>query len=749
MMHRPNYSMPLPSMQLDGAKEQQQPFGLPIVVTTPCDEEVGMTLDVFAEGLAPMAVSPPRTPMPKIAADFDGDLWKRHSLCSDDDEEMTRPSSAASMYSSSSACSFGSMTSFNSFPSAGSPRHEKSSSSSGSSNRSSIFGGLLSGAADDDAEEVDDNSMDLADTQKTPRARRPSKQDSTKDADWSKTFDLHLWGAYISYQSNPTVTPFYVPPGGCPPIGVCIRVAREAKRTWRVPKSVQETDLTSPTERLSRSTSSTLLPADAVMGSVRKRRASRGHVARKGKDALPRTWPYSEAATRQRLRILSRRITENPHLQTRHGRLASPIHMKDFAPPCANIAEESQYSTRSLSFSLVTSTSESMQSDGPLASLSRSPFGAEEGGLRMPQGDVPLAHDVFKPTLEPSYEVDDELEAGAIPEGLVPPSHRRSMSSISAHRRSGSKNSILHRKTDGSNGIGHRRTTSATGNTKPGEQPTETFATPRKRTRARSSSDATIRSSIPRMLCLGSPFGAVEEEGNEASRHARRSIHKRHQSLETSFARRAAPPTLMPPFDFTKQEAYQNAIRQQEQEKVSQPVRPASTIEGKRKDHFFDDLFGNASRTNLSERSSTPSVNGSDGASIRVPSKKIRSRGMSFTDRFRGNGSNDFTTPANLRRISVPSEHHLRPERQSVLKRLGSPFRDSEFAPLDSTLNQSQTTLQNSSTQDLPATAGLGSAFTSPPRPKKRDTTVTPSRERGILGFGLGFFRRGKKDASH
>lgn len=322
------------------------------------------------------------------------------------------------------------------------------------------------------------------------------------------------------------------------------------------------------------------------------------------------------------------------------------------------------------------------------------------------------------------------------------------MSSISAHRRSGSKSSILHRQTAGSNGIGHRRTTSATGNTKPGEPAPETFATPRKRTRARSSSDATIRSSIPRMLCLGSPFGAVEEEGNEASRHARRSMHKRHQSLETSFARRAAPPALMPPFDFTKQEAYQNAIKQQEQEKVTQPVRPMSTIEGKRKDHFFDDLFGNGSRTNLSERSSTPSVNGGDGASIGVPSKKIRSRGMSFTDRFRGNASSEFVTPANLRRISVPSEHHLRPERQSVLKRLGSPFRDSEFAPLDGTLNQSQTTLQNSSTQDLPATAGLGSAFTSPPRPKKRDSTVTPSRERGILGFGLGFFRRGKKDAS-
>ncbi|KAK6519337.1 hypothetical protein TWF281_003172 [Arthrobotrys megalospora] len=720
-MHRPTFSVPLSNMQSQASKELQ--FGPPILVTTPCDESVPAAFEDFAEGLAPMITSPPRTPLPKAPTDYDADLWKRHSLCSEEDEEMTRPSSAASMYSSSSACSFGSMTSFNSFPaSSQSPRHEKASS----------FDGASSFGHDDDAETT------VGDSQRTPRAaRRQHKQDSTKDADWSKTFDLHLWGAYVSYQSNPTVTPFYVPPGGCPPIGVCIRVAREAKRTWRVPKTIQETDLTSPTERLSRTNSDSLLPIDATLGegSLRRRRGSRPHISKR-KDVAPRTWPYSEAATRQRLRILSRRITENPHLQTRHGRLASPIRIKEFAPPCANIAEETQFSTRSLSFSLMASTSEAMQSDGPLASLSR-PLESEEG-LRAPQGDVPLAHDVFKPTLEPSYEVEDEIEI-AIPE--VVPGHRRTLSSTSAHRRSGSKSSILHRKTEG-NGIGHRRTTSAVAATKPGEQTADNFATPRRRTRIRSSSDATIRSTIPRMLCLGSPFGAVEEEGGEA-RLARRS-HKRHQSLETPLGRRG-PPSLMPAFDFTKQEAYQNAIRQQEQDRLAQ--RPATSVEGKKKDHFFEDLFGaNASRTNLSERSSTPSIAGSDGASISVPSKKARARGMSFTDKIRGNTSTEYITPAPLRRISAPPDQ-LRVERPSVLKRLGSPFRDSEFAPLDGTLNQSQFTLPDAPAADMPAAAGLGSAFTSPPRTKKRDSNPPP-RERGILGFGLGFFRRGKKETS-
>ncbi|KAF3189964.1 hypothetical protein TWF225_002469 [Orbilia oligospora] len=718
-MHRPNFLMSLSSMDAQDPKEQQ--FGPPILVTTPCDESA--PFETLAEDLAPMVTSPPRTPVPKSGAEYDGDQWKRHSLCSEGDEEMTRPSSAASMYSSSSACSFGSMTSFNSFPaSSQSPRHEKRN----SFDAASTFG------QDDDA----DTTIGAGDSQKTPRAaRRQHKQDSTKDADWSKTFDLHLWGAYVAYQSNPTMTPFYVPPGGCPPIGVCIRVAREAKRTWRVPKTIQETDLTSPTERLSRTNSESLLPIDATLGegSLRRRRSSRVQIPSRRKEVVPRAWPYSEAATRQRLRILSRRITENPHLQTRHGRLASPIRIKEFAPPCANIAEETQFSTRSLSFSLMASTSEAMQSDGPLASLSR-PLESEEG-TRAPQGDVPLAHDVFKPTLEPSYEAEDEIEL-PIPE--VIPGHRRTLSSTSAHRRSGSKASILHRKTEG-NGIGHRRTTSAVAATKPGEQAVESFATPRRRTRVRSSSDATIRSTIPRMLCLGSPFGAVEEEGDDA-RLARRS-HKRHQSLETPIGRRG-PPTLMPAFDFTKQEAYQNALRQQEQDRLAQ--RPATSVEGKKKDHFFEDLFGaNASRTNLSERSSTPSIAGSDGASISVPSKKARARGMSFTDKIRGSSSTEFIAPAALRRISAPPDQ-IRP---SVLKRLGSPFRDSEFAPLDGTLNQSQLTLPDAPAADMPAAAGLGSAFTSPPRSKKRDSNPPP-RERGILGFGLGFFRRGKKETS-
>src|SRR4051812_8226537 len=115
-MHRANFSMPLQAPHLQVPNMKDLPFGPPILVTTPSEEVMNAPFEAFTGGLAPMVMSSPRTPLPRVAIDYDSDLWKRHSLCSDDDEEMTRPSSAASMYSSSSACSFGSMTSFNSFP---------------------------------------------------------------------------------------------------------------------------------------------------------------------------------------------------------------------------------------------------------------------------------------------------------------------------------------------------------------------------------------------------------------------------------------------------------------------------------------------------------------------------------------------------------------------------------------------------------------------------------------------------------
>lgn len=54
---------------------------------------------------------------------------------------------------------------------------------------------------------------------------------------WTPEMDRHLWTTYLIYLQDPTVTPFKMLPGTAPPLGVCHRVAREARRTWRGAKA--------------------------------------------------------------------------------------------------------------------------------------------------------------------------------------------------------------------------------------------------------------------------------------------------------------------------------------------------------------------------------------------------------------------------------------------------------------------------------------------------------------------------------
>jgi hypothetical protein len=50
---------------------------------------------------------------------------------------------------------------------------------------------------------------------------------------WTVEMDNHLFNVYQMYLGDPTVTPFKTVPGSIPPTGVCHRVARRAKMTWR------------------------------------------------------------------------------------------------------------------------------------------------------------------------------------------------------------------------------------------------------------------------------------------------------------------------------------------------------------------------------------------------------------------------------------------------------------------------------------------------------------------------------------
>ncbi|KAL9637656.1 MAG: hypothetical protein Q9204_001789 [Flavoplaca sp. TL-2023a] len=70
----------------------------------------------------------------------------------------------------------------------------------------------------------------LANPELSRSSSRPVKQSSTQ---WTTEMDQHIWSVYTQYLQDPTITPFKTLPGTVPPLGVCHRVARQAKRTWR------------------------------------------------------------------------------------------------------------------------------------------------------------------------------------------------------------------------------------------------------------------------------------------------------------------------------------------------------------------------------------------------------------------------------------------------------------------------------------------------------------------------------------
>ena len=191
---------------------------------------------------------------------------------------------------------------------------------------------------------------------------------------WTADMDKHIWTIYMRYLQDPTVTPFKMLPGSAPPLGVCHRVAREAKRTWRGPKPAghgrSETTSAPAKDRKGREGT-----PDTI---VAERSGSSTPTWSAGQKASP--WPKSGSVTRRRLRELcKRKATIAPHyqrlLQSRSPSpfVSSPRHnshnLRSSSPP--SLAHSSSFATRDVQLSLTTSTSSTMQPDGPLAQLGR------------------------------------------------------------------------------------------------------------------------------------------------------------------------------------------------------------------------------------------------------------------------------------------------------------------------------------------------------------------------------------------
>ena len=352
LLHNPQ-DVPLPTIETPEVTEQIRP---PLEQRATEPVEGYLTPPLFRESMAA-----PRTPTAQFDLFHNGwSSFDQHSV----GESITRPMSACSISSDSSDSSNVSSASLIS---------QGGSCTSPESDAPNPFT-LPSFKKAKGSEETSMASGDPMVVQReVPKKKRVY---------WSPEMDKHLWSTYLLYLRDPTVTPFKAVPGSTPPLGVCRRVSREAKRTWRKSRvnvsKPSETPAT-PTAQGAGEAFSKTKSAD----SPDTIRADRSGSTTPTAPAIPKipTWPKSGASTRRRLRELSKRkayiapyyqrlletrspspFASSARSESRSSRLPSPFSARKRSP----------FGTRDIQISLATSAAASMQPDGPLAQLANS-----------------------------------------------------------------------------------------------------------------------------------------------------------------------------------------------------------------------------------------------------------------------------------------------------------------------------------------------------------------------------------------
>lgn len=272
--------------------------------------------------------SPPKTPAPGLVPSLSPKQFPKWSLDStisslesSPDYESSRPSTAHSTHTSTSLLSYFSISS-EELNQCVSPETEKA-----------------------------DHVVELPsaeDADKTIKAQPSAvSRGKLRRAPWTKPMSQHLWSTYMMYLQDPKVTPIRLGKSGIPPHGVCLRVAREAKRSWKGSKSQAI--------------------ADGKSGSTTPTAQRSGTFVQ---------WPHTCAATRAHLRELckvnARTSARNQQYlapsPTPFGKSAARFWSRRSAPA----RSPSVFSGQDMVMSLAVSTSESMQLQGPLAQLTNS-----------------------------------------------------------------------------------------------------------------------------------------------------------------------------------------------------------------------------------------------------------------------------------------------------------------------------------------------------------------------------------------
>lgn len=264
-----------------------------------------------------------------------------------------------------SSCSIMSDSSDDSTASASSCRSQGGSCTSPESDAADPF--ILSGTR---KSKPTTKTVAMDDTRSSERVHK-SKQNQVQ---WTYEMDRHLWTAYLMYLQDPTVTPFKMLPGVAPPLGVCHRVARKARKTWQGAKAAsRRASVARETENDTGASKSTGSP-DTIKAERSGSNTPTGYFPPR-----PPAWPKTGPSTRRRLRLLcKRKPTIAPYyqrlLQTRssspestHASSQSQSHIG--SSPFRSPQQSSPFNTRDVQLSLTASTAASMQPDGPLAQL--------------------------------------------------------------------------------------------------------------------------------------------------------------------------------------------------------------------------------------------------------------------------------------------------------------------------------------------------------------------------------------------
>ena len=315
--------------------------------------------------------SPPKTPAAQVLTTFedgkpDNADWTPRGDVNPGDS-ISRPTSACSIFSDSSESSTSSLASF---PSNG------GSCTSPESEAPDPFGLGLS------LEKGKEKALSFADGPSQPSSLKPVRH--VRTTTWTNDMDLHLWTTYLLYLQDPTVTPFRTGHGSAPPLGVCCRVARAAKKSWRGSKPhlsmIAEHGRHSSGGQGEQKLRDVYDEANAVDGKNSpddSTSCKSGSATPTGpeKEKSQSRWPTSQSATRRRLRYLCKRKASPSPYQQRYLQSRSPTPYQRsqpyFATPNPGARERPTFSTRDMTFSLAASTAPSMRPDAPLANFTR------------------------------------------------------------------------------------------------------------------------------------------------------------------------------------------------------------------------------------------------------------------------------------------------------------------------------------------------------------------------------------------